>query len=411
MKDMRWARLMTIAIALLQAACGGGGGDSGGDGGSAPAPVPAVVAPMVEGGNGFSFALKRDGALIAWGDQQNGVLGDGEDRAASTDVPRPVLNVSHITQIVSGEAHSIARRDDGAVFVWGANGAGQLGVGQAGGATAMPVQLDLSNVVAVAAGGDSSYALRDDGVVFAWGDNTAGQLGLNDTAPRFVPTQIPNLSNVTAIAAGVTHTLAIRSNGTVLAWGNNRNGQLGLGDRALRNAPAQIIALNGLNIRQIAAGTAHSLALASDGTMRAWGSNFLGEVGNGFGDEKLLPVQVLNLTRPVVSIAAGNRHSLALLDDETMRAWGSNSSGQLGNGTSGQSTSTNIPQVVQASGGGALTAVTTIGAGADHSLVIVADGTVGCFGDNFFSECGQPSGFSAITSAVVAGSPPVNVNQ
>jgi len=406
---------LAALFSLLLAACGGGGGGEGVNGGAAapPAQPPIVVTPMVEGGDNFSFALMQDGTVIGVGHQQNGTLGDGEFGPTFTDTPRPVLNIARITQVASGDAHSIARRDDGAVFVWGANGAGQLGIGQAGGAAAAPVQLGLSNIIAVAAGGDSSYALRGDGVVFAWGNNVAGQLGLNDGSQRVAPVQIPNLSGVTAIAAGGQHVLAIRNNGTVFAWGNNLNGQLGLGvnDTTPRDVPTHVVALDGLNVRQIVAGEFHSLALAANGTMRAWGSNSLGECGNGFGGQKNVPVQVLGLTRPVTAIAAGNRHSLALLDNETMRTWGSNTRGQLGNGTSGQSTSTDIPQIVQVNGGGTLTSVAAIGAGKNHSLVITADGSVGCFGDNFSSECGQPSGFSTITRAIGVGSPVLNVNQ
>ncbi len=391
-----------VLLGLLLTACGGGGGGAGGAPPSPPA-TPISVTPMVVGGSGFSFALKRDGTVVSWGDQQNGTLGNGRNVASSTSVPNAVLNLTAITQIAAGNNHGIARRNDGAVFVWGANSAGQLGVG-GGGAIATPVQLNLSNIIAVAAGGDSSFALRDDGVVFAWGSNNAGQLGLNDNNLRVSPVQIPNLTGVSAIAAGGSHALALRVDKTVFAWGNNLDGQLGLNDTLPRRIPTQVIALNNLNVTKIAAGQLHSLALTGSGTVRAWGANHRGQLGNGFGGSRLLPVQVLNLTRVAVAIAAGANHSLALLDDETMRTWGNNSFGQLGIGTSGTSTSTNIPQLP-------LATVIAIGSGDDHSLAIMADGRVGCFGNNFFSECGQPSGFSEFTTPIEVGSPALNVNQ
>ena len=407
-----WVSSVILVISLLSACAENGeAGPSGGDTSAPPPAVSVVVTPMIVGGDVASFALKRDGTVVAWGDQENGALGNGKAAASSTRVPQPVLNLTGITQIAAGSSHGMARRNDGAVFVWGANASGQLGVG-GGGFLATPVQLELSNIIAVATGADFSLALRTDGVVFAWGDNSAGQLGLGDNAVRLSPEQIPNLSGVIALAAGGSHALAIRSDKAVFAWGNNGDGQLGLGDRLPRDVPTQVPALNGLNIKQVAAGEFHSLALAANGTVHGWGSSLRGQAGSGFGTS-VLPLEVTDLTRAVIAIAAGAKHSLAILDDGTMRTWGDNGSGRLGNGASGStSASTFLPQDP------GLSTVAAIGAGGSHSLVILTDGSVGCFGDNFFSQCGQSLGFSEVTTptgvgttSIGDGSPVLNVNQ
>jgi alpha-tubulin suppressor-like RCC1 family protein len=133
---------------------------------------------MVAAGDGTSFVLTSSGTVFGWGDQTSGRLGDGEIANASRTYPAPVIGLSRIRQIAVGDAHGLALRLDGAVFVWGANGAGQLGTGSGSGQFGSPVRLPMPGpIVAVAAGREFSLALGADGRVFAWGDNSAGQLG------------------------------------------------------------------------------------------------------------------------------------------------------------------------------------------------------------------------------------------
>ncbi len=392
-KTLPSARGWLLSSCLVAVAACGGGGDSAPAGAGAPvAPPPAAITrttPMVAGGNGFSLALMRDGSVFAWGDQQNGTLGNGNNAASSTRFPVQALNLTAITRIAAGDAHGMALRTDGQVFVWGANGSGRLGLGQDGGAFATPVPLPgLSGISAVAAGERFSMALRADGTLLTWGDNTQGQLGLGDAAARLSPVEVPGLSGVVAIAAGANHALALRGDGTVLAWGKNSDGQLGVGDFAARAVPTAVAALSGRGVTQLAAGEFHSLALSADGRVRGWGSSLRGEVGvaansaNGFGNF-VLPTLVPDVAG-ATAIAAGARHSMALLNDGTLRTWGDNGAGRLGNGFSGSfSQSTFVPQIPQ------LSSVTALGAGKNHSLAILADGRVACFGDNFFSQCGR----------------------
>ena len=403
----RWL-LSTCFMALTAlAACGGGDSGSAPPSPAAPAtpaapvapvapvvptPPPAAITsstPMLAGGNGFSLALMRDGSVFAWGDQQNGTLGNGNNAASSTRIPTRALNLAAITRVAAGDAHGMALRNDGQVFIWGANGSGRLGLGQDGGAFATPVALPgLAGITAIAAGERFSMALRADGTLFTWGDNSQGQLGLGDVQARLSPTAVPGTGTVVAIAAGANHALALRSDGSVLAWGKNSDGQLGVGDFDARAVPTPVAALAGRGITQLAAGEFHSLALSSDGRVRGWGSSLRGEVGvaantaNGFGNF-VLPA-LLPGVAGASAIAAGARHSMALLNDGTLRTWGDNGAGRLGNGLSGSfSQSTFVAQIPQ------ISTVTAIGAGKNHSLAIVADGRAACFGDNFFSQCGR----------------------
>ncbi len=160
-----------------------------------------------------------------------------------------------------------------------------------------------------------------------------------------------------AIASGAYHSLALASDGTVWAWGDNQYGELGNGSMVNSNVPVQVSGLSG--IVAISAGFYHSLALKSDGTVFAWGYNGDGELGNGGTANSNAPVQVSGLTG-VVSIAGGGTQSLALTSTGTAWAWGGNQHGELGNGTQSNS---NVPMGVSD-----ITGAVAIAAGSYHSL-------------------------------------------
>jgi alpha-tubulin suppressor-like RCC1 family protein len=171
------------------------------------------------------------------------------------------------------------------------------------------------------------------GTLLAWGRNNSGQLGDGTTTSRPLPTPVPNLTGVVALAEGSGFTLAVLSNGTVRAWGNNGNGQLGDGTKVDRSTPAPVAGLN--NVVAVAAGSAHSLALLADGKLFAWGRNIQGQLGLGSsGSDQLTPVQVQNLgVSRVKALAAGDDFTMVLLADGTVLTCGTNSSGQLGDGS------------------------------------------------------------------------------
>lgn len=182
-----------------------------------------------------------------------------------------------------------------------------------------------------------------------------------------------------AVSAGGAHSLALQSNGTVWAWGSNNFGQLGTGGGD-SNVRHQVLNLS--NVIAISAGGNFSLALKTDGTVWAWGKNADGELGNGTPNNSSLPTQVIQLT-DVKAIAAGDSFALALKNDGTVWAWGSNFSGQLGDGTT---FSSNFPvQVVNND----LMVATAIAAGAQFSLAIRSDGKVLAWGRNNNGQLGN----------------------
>ena len=273
-----------------------------------------------------------------------------------------------------------------------------------------PTQLSgLSGVVAVA-DGRHSLILKSNGTVLARGWNDYGQLGngtITTGTPVETPVQVSGLSDVVAVAVGETHSIALKSDGTVWTWGRNNYGQLGVagGDQS---TPVQVLGAGGVGfltgVVAIAAGQRHSLALKNDGTVWAWGSNGYGQLGVS-GGNSVTPVQV---TAPsgmsgMVAIAAGNWHSVALSSDGTVWAWGYNYDGQLGMGGvggGGYPNSTSTPQHVMS---GSFSGVKKIASLQYHTLAVKSDGTVWAWGRNDYGQLGNGGTSASGTPVQAAG--------
>ena len=325
-----------------------------------------------------TILAKADGTVWTWGGNYEGQIGDGTTNPSPT--PQQIPGISGVVvAVAAGYYHSVALTSDGTVWAWGRNIFGQLGDGTTTQRPA-PVQVvGISGVTAVAAGENSTYALTSDGTAWAWGRNDEGQLGDGTRADQYSPVQVQGLSGVLAIAAGEIHAVALTSGGTVWAWGSNLYGALGDGTTTSEAIPVQASSLSG--VVGIAANGYHSAAVANDGTLWGWGNGVYGELG--IGDRQSVfptPAEALGLTS-VVAAAAGSHHTIALIDDGTLRACGYNFYGQLGDGT-------NTDQLVAVPVLG-ITSVVTAGASFYHTVAITADGTVWAWGHNYDHQLGD----------------------
>ncbi|MFJ5115594.1 RCC1 domain-containing protein [Streptomyces sp. NPDC088551] len=299
------------------------------------AEVVKIAAGGKSSATGHGLALLTDRTVQSWGANNSGQLGDGS--AFSHNAPGQVVNLSHATDIAAGGTHSLALLADQTLVAWGQNNYGQLGNGT-NMDSSVPVRVEgLNKVIAIAAGLSHSLALREDGTVWAWGHNTNGQLGDGTSASRNVASRVSELAGVTLIAAGANHNLALvggpGSGGVVMAWGHNATGQLGDDSTTNRYTPVKAQDAWSGDVSRIAAGCHHSLAVTGpDSTLHAWGKNTSGQLGDGTTDQRNTPVSVPGLTG-VQLVTGGQEHTTALLGDNTVRSWGANSSGQLGNGT------------------------------------------------------------------------------
>ncbi len=222
-------------------------------------------------GGGHSVALDSEGNVWTWGRNDHGQLGVGTI-SPQLEVPTKLVGLDDVVTVAAGENYTLALRADGTVWAWGDDEHGQLGNGQAGGMVAAPVQVAaLSDVTSLAAGSDHGLALKSDGTVWAWGDNTAGKLGDGGSeALSAQPVEVAGLEKVVGIAAGQGHSLALEADGSVMAWGANQAGQLGTDDNLAHATPVLVPGLS--QVDRIGAGALHSLAArTADGAIWAWG--------------------------------------------------------------------------------------------------------------------------------------------
>jgi alpha-tubulin suppressor-like RCC1 family protein len=271
-----------------------------------------------------------------------------------------------------------------ALYAWGYNGEGQLGDGtytQQRAPEKTPY-LTRVGIKAISAGASHSLALLEDGTVWAWGSQDYYQLGNPTYADRLEPGKVLDLEGVKAISAGGWHNLALLEYGTVRAWGLDNEGQLGDGTVSGNQyqPPAKVLDLE--RVKAVSAGGRHSLALLEDATVWAWGSQDWYQLGNPTYIDLPRPKKVLDL-EGVDTIAAGPWHSLALLKDGTVRSWGANNYGQFGGG---DATGNQYRSPVKALN---LEGVKAIAAGSHHSLALREDGTVWAWGYNGYGQLGD----------------------
>ena len=423
-----------FSVALVQdgtvRAWGKNDGGQLGDGTTKSRSAPVAVVGLtnitaIAAGSSHVLALKSDGTVWAWGRNFPGSLGDGTELSRSA--PVQTHNLNDVIAISAGASYSLALKSDGTVWAWGSNNYGQLGNGK-NASEKLPVQVTmLSGVTAIAAGTSTSIALKQDGTVWAWGYNYYGQLGDATTTDRNVPTKVSGLGNVTAIGASGWSSAALKQDGSVWMWGNDSAqqatspmsvsgmptataiavgqgtfalksdgtvwgrgfnsmyGQLGDGTMVDRYSAVQVVNLN--DVKAIAAGQYHILALKHDGTVWAWGSNGFGELGDGSTTNLTTPRRLTQLSK-IVSIAAGYSNTLAVTQDGLAWAWGDNRSGQIGDGTR---IDRSIPTKVAN-----LSNVISVKVGFLFAVALKQDGTVWGWGDYRTLGFGTPNVYTPI---------------
>lgn len=340
--------------------------------------VRAPWAAVVAGGN-QTIARKADGSLYGWGSNLIGQLGD----STTTDRNTPTQVSGGITtwrQVAMGDQFTLALRADGTLWAWGNNQNGQLGNGTST-TTPNPLPKQIGTAtdwVTIAAGKSHALAINKTGLLYAWGRNFNGQLGDGTNIDRLVPTKIGTATNWFKVAGGDTHSLATRTDGSLYAWGGNSLGQVGNAGVIDQNAPVKI---GGTTWVLVAAGANHSTAIRADATLWAWGSNSSGQVGTAASTATVtVPTQV-GTSQNWLQVAGGIAHTVGVRTDGTLWTWGLNGNGQLGDGL-GQDT--NEPHQVGNSANW-----NSVAAGASHSFGLQSDGTLWGWGRNTEGQQGN----------------------
>ncbi|RXZ80267.1 hypothetical protein EBB07_19070 [Paenibacillaceae bacterium] len=317
-------------------------------------PLSDVAA--VTAGAQHSLALKNDGTVYSWGNNGSGEIGrSGNGRVA---MKINGFNNKKIIQLSAGESHSLALDEDGDLWAWGLNIYGQIGIGIETTKVATPVQVrasastDLGGIQMVAGGQFHSLALTESGEVLAWGMNRNGQLGDGTQSNRSYPVSVTdgvasgNLRDVKLISAKGYNSLALKEDDTLWAWGDNWSGQRGSGDFNLSTSAWPVLGADGLpfgNVKNMAAGFLHAVAVRNDNTLWTWGANqnspsaaFSYQLGRQWEAAAVpLPGRVDSSedgspVDDVVMAVAGNAHTSIVRSDGSVWSVGSNLSNVLG---------------------------------------------------------------------------------
>jgi alpha-tubulin suppressor-like RCC1 family protein len=345
----------------------------------------SVTPRVISSGRFHSLAVQSNNTGWAWGSNGAGVLGDGTTTQQSS--PKAISALSAVTDIDGGDSHTVSVKTDGTAVASGSNTEGQLGKGSTSTQETTPVTVSgLTGLTAVSAGGFHSLALKSDGTVYSFGRNDEGQLGINSRVDQSTATQVTSLSGVAAIDAGQYHSIVLTSSGSVWTFGKNNYGQLGTGSGAADSlVPVQVTSLS--NVIAIAAGLDHNLALKSDMTLWSWGRNNNKQLGDGTTTQRSTPVRVKTQSGAqstgmtnVLSVGAGNFHSLAVRADGSLWGFGSNSNYQL---TNGVGSSTEFAQWIPG-----ITGVVSATGGDGHSLAVTASEELFGFGLNASGQVG-----------------------
>ncbi|WP_445339124.1 RCC1 domain-containing protein [Bifidobacterium sp. ESL0822] len=331
---------------------------------------------QVSAGHYHSLALGSDGYVYAWGYNSSGQLGNNSSSSSYVPVrvrdpasPNDASKGLKAIQVSAGDYHSLALGSDGYAYAWGDGSYGKLG-NNSRSSSYVPVRVrdpaspnDASKglkATQVSAGQNHSLAVGSDGYAYAWGDGSYGKLGNYSTSSSSVPVRVRDPASptdtskglkATQISAGYGHSLAVGSDGYAYAWGlNDYYHQLGNNSSSNSSVPVRVRdpasptdTSKGLKATQVSAGQEHSLAVDKDGNAYAWGDNDNGQLGiKGSGSPYPYPMKVLSSVQSTsaagpwmraVQITAGDHHSLAIGTDGNTKAWGSNSDGRLGDGT------------------------------------------------------------------------------
>jgi alpha-tubulin suppressor-like RCC1 family protein len=387
-------------------------------------PIPAIACeapttesasftatPAISAGTWHTCAVGTDGIARCWGDNLEKQLGREDVR--STRAPLPVPIDRDVVDIAAGYTHTCALDVTGVVWCWGDNRDGELGDGtREARARPLPVR-DLGDVTSVAVGAWFSCALRVDGHVFCWGNGILGTLGDGRNHTSDLPVPVDGITNAVAIAAGDSHACAVLASGRLRCWGRNTWGQLGDGTKDDSHVPRAVQATTATttgwltketnDVVSVGAGYAHTCALHADGRVSCWGANWYGQLGNGTTSDTTSPVSV-NLVSRVKDLSVGHLNTCTILSDGTARCWGSNAFGQIGDGTTEHALVPTAPRL----GGGEgsmLGGLVAIRAG-DHTCAVDAESGLWGWGANYTGQLGDGTRERAVWPRLIPLSAP-----
>jgi len=313
--------------------------------GAAEEPAPTEVSTTdwrsVTTGDNHSCGIRTSGRLYCWGLDDTGQLGDGLPLAQQSLPVEVAGGATNWASVDAGGSQTCARKTNGRLFCWGSDLHGQLGDGPPPGDQAAPVQVvgGATDWASVSAGRYHTCARKTDGRLFCWGADHSGQVGdggpLGLVFALFVPVEVfGGATNWASVSAGQDHTCARRTTGRLFCWGADGSGQLGNGTPNNDEAVPVEVAGGLRTWSQVGAGGAHTCARRTSGRLFCWGDDASGQLGNGAAvtADLAAPHQVAGGFTDWRAVSAGGLHTCARRTMGRLACWGSDASGQLGDG-------------------------------------------------------------------------------
>ena len=383
--------LMSGALLLALGGCGGSDGASDA-GPTGPAPGVGVQFTAVSAGGYYTCGLIDTGDARCWGDNFSGQLGTGtSDYSATPALVAGGLRFANVS--AAGIRHACGLTTAGAAYCWGEYGL--LGTGELAGSLAPVAVAGGHTFTVISSGGGHSCALTPTGDAYCWGNNLSGALGNGATTGGLAPVLVTGGHKFISISAGGNHTCAIASGGAAYCWGTDGpNGEhvLGVGTTPIpedcQYFACSLVPLpvtGGIAFTSITASREHTCGLAAGGVAYCWGTNTFGQLGDGTTVGRASPVRAApGMSFVALSAGSGDRgeaQTCGLTSNGTALCWGFNEYGQLGNGTT-----TNSATPVPVAGGHTYTAISV---GRDHVCGLTRDHVLYCWGGNSNGSLGM----------------------
>ena len=326
------------------------------------------------------YVITEDGALYVWGKNSYGQLGVGDE--VNKNTPTKVNLPGKIKELITTNVPSVyALMEDSSLYSWGYNRYGELGVGDEVNKNT-PTKVNLpSKIKELITTGSSVYALMEDSSLYAWGYNLDGQLGVGDEVNKNTPTKVNLPSKIKELITTGSSVYALMEDSSLYAWGYNLDGQLGVGDEVNKNTPTKVNLPS--KIKELITTGSSVYALMEDSSLYAWGYNLDGQLGVGDEVNKNTPTKV-NLPSKIKELITTNGSSVyALMEDSSLYSWGENSYGQLG---VGDKINKNTPTIVNLPG-----KIKKLITSYSASYAILEDGSLYSWGENNSGELGVGS--------------------
>jgi len=350
-------------------------------------------ATAISAGEMFTCAVMTSGGVKCWGHNKLRELGN-ESRIDSL-VPISVSGFSgSVTTIVAGFDHACALIVDGTLQCWGQN---PTGYGYFYDHSGHPVVLKNIHepVQSIVIGFSHTCVLTGSGGVKCWGWNDFGQLGNGSNELKEMPVDVVGLSSgVIAISGRYNSTCALLEGGAVKCWGENTAGLLGDGTVIHRNSPVNVVGLTS-GITNISVGWYHACGLTEEGGAKCWGTNYFGQLGNGDTSDSKIPVDVIEPANDFIDIKAGDSITCALTEKGGVKCWGT------GRYTFLERTFTAPFHSQPVDITGLSSGIADLEFGHGHTCVLSTAGTVRCWGMNAFGELGDGTTVNRFAPGIV----------